>query len=157
LLCHKLGQLIQSLLRPTKALSLPRWINNSTCFGWWSKSFRALVRLTSNKCRSTGLPVSLTCKLPTVVMVRSQASAVARPYGNISCELHSSHVESHMCISDITCVKKSHVLVSENTLIKRSNWSQVYFAQRYNKRPSASYCDSWASWSNSGYVVDMLV
>jgi len=42
--------------------------------------------------------------------------------------LHSSYVESHMCISDITCVKNSHVLVSENTLIKRSNWMQVYFA-----------------------------
>jgi len=31
------------------------------------------------------------------------------PDENISCELHPSHVESHMCISDVTCVKNSRV------------------------------------------------
>jgi len=38
------------------------------------------------------------------------------PYGNISCELHPSHVESHMCISGITCAKNSHVFASEKRI-----------------------------------------
>jgi len=53
----------------------------------------------------------------------------ALPYGYISRELHYSHVESKMYISDITRVKNWQVLVSENTLIKRFNWMHVYFAQ----------------------------
>jgi len=37
-------------------------------------------------------------------------------------------------------------------LISRSNWRQVYFAQRRNTHPTVSHCDGCASCSNYRYV-----